>query len=134
LATRATLGHRKRSAARRKTLRASWTATVVAADSAVARRKAYPRFGMLGMPLAIASAALLANWSAFPLLAFCAWWTTPHSWGWEWLVAVGRGIITAEWAYAGSVALGAYPSARGVVGALWVCLPIALVIVASRIG
>jgi hypothetical protein len=58
-------------------------------------------------------------WAVVPLGA-CAWWWAPREWGWEWAVAVGRGIITAEWALIGAYALGAFPDKRAVVGAAWV--------------
>jgi hypothetical protein len=83
-------------------------------------RKTRPRLAQLGVPLAIVAAAVLACWWALIPLAACAWYWAPRDWGWEWVAAVGRGLIGAEWAVVGSYALVAFPHERAVVAISWV--------------
>ncbi len=82
-------------------------------------REARARLGLLGVPLAI-TASLMAGvwWTALPL-TLCAWWWSPRNTGWEWLGAVGRGLIGAEWALIGSSAIVNFPHDLLIVGALW---------------
>jgi hypothetical protein len=105
--------------------------------TAVATRPTRAHLAMLGLPLAI-TAALMAGqvWAVLPLTG-CAWWWAPCSWGWEWLDAVGRGVIATEWAYLGAGALGTFPDHRLAIGLIWRALPIALAMGASigaRVG
>ena len=96
-------------------------------------RTARPRLGMLGVPLAMTAAFVAAQWWAPLPLAACGWWWAPRAWGWEWLVAVGRGLIAAEWACMGASALAAFPGSRPVVGAVWAGLP-ALLALSAALG
>jgi hypothetical protein len=100
-------------------------------SATVGGRGPRPRLAMVGVPLAM-SAALIAEqpWAMLPL-ALCAWWWAPHAWGWEWLVALGRGVVGAEWAVAGATALAAFPDARLVVAAAWAGMPAAFAIYAA---
>jgi hypothetical protein len=66
-------------------------------------------------------------------LTVCAWWWAPQHTGWEWLGAIGRGLIAAEWVLVGSSALAAFPSARTVVETFWV-LSILILALGSRVG
>jgi hypothetical protein len=95
---------------------------------AAAGRRTRARLGMLGVPLAITAAILSAQWWAIPLLVVAAWWWAPRAWGWEWLVAIGRGLIGVEWAYLGAGAFAAFPADRLVVGAIWAGFPAALAV------
>jgi hypothetical protein len=83
-------------------------------------RSARPRIGMLCVPLAMIGALVAGQWWAVAPLVVCAWWWTPRTWGWEWLSAVGRGAVGAEWAYIGASALASFPRARLIVGVVWV--------------
>jgi hypothetical protein len=82
-------------------------------------RQPRARLGLLGVPLAI-TASLMAGvwWTALPL-ALCAWWWSPRNAGWEWVGAVGRGLVGAEWAFIGSSAIVSFPHDLPIVGALW---------------
>lgn len=99
----------------------------------VGARKTRARLGMLGVPLAM-TAALAAPqwWAALPLVP-CAWWWAPRTWGWEWIVAVGRGLIGAEWASLGANALAVFPDVQLAVGAMWAGLP-AVIALSAAIG
>jgi hypothetical protein len=88
----------------------------------LARRQSRPLLGLVGIPLAMI-AALLAQPLCTVALVVCAWWWAPHDWGWEWLVAVGRGLIGLEWAYMGASALAAFADDRLVVSGVWVAAP-----------
>lgn len=85
------------------------------ADTRVAR----PHLAMLGVPLAITASALSQPLCVSPLAA-CAWWWAPRRSGWEWVGALARGAIGAEWALVGSDALAAYPGARAAVAMAWI--------------
>jgi hypothetical protein len=74
---------------------------------------------MLGVPLAII-ACLLANPLMTPLALVAAWWWSPRDRGWEWLVAIGRGVIGTEWALLGANGLAAFPQDRLAVVLCWV--------------
>jgi|GEM_PF-6645731 len=89
----------------------------------IAGRPVRAHLGMLGAPLAIAAALMSGLWWAVVPLTGAAWWWSPNSWGWEWLIALGRGVVCAEWAYLGTGALLAFPDARLTVGAGWAALP-----------
>jgi hypothetical protein len=93
----------------------AWLRLVVAAES----RQTRARLGMLGVPLEI-TASLIAGlwWTALPL-TLCAWWWAPRNTGWEWIGAIGRGLIGAEWALIGSSAIVNFPHHLLIVGALW---------------
>lgn len=98
----------------------------------ISARRTRAHLGMLGVPLAIAVALMSGYWWAiFPLTA-CAWWWAPRDWGWEWLDAVGRGVIATEWAYMGAGALAFFPDDRLAVAVAWVALPAALAVYAAR--
>lgn len=86
----------------------------------VEARKPRARLAQLGVPLAITAAAVSGQWWALVPLIACAWLWAPREWGWEWVAAVGRGLIGAEWALVGSYALAAFPSSRAVVAVSWV--------------
>jgi hypothetical protein len=93
----------------------------------VAQRKVRERRAMVTVPLALAAALMTSLWLLVPLLIACAWWWAPSAWGWEWLEAVGRGVLTTEWGLVGGGALAAFPTARLAVLLAWVALPLALV-------
>jgi hypothetical protein len=82
-------------------------------------RQTRARLGMLGVPLAITASFMAGLWWAVLPLSLCAWWWTPRHTGWEWIGAVGRGLIGAEWAFIGSNAIVTFPHDLFVVGALW---------------
>ncbi len=92
----------------------------------LATRPTRARLGMLGVPLAMVAVMMAGFWWAILPLTVCAWWWSPSSWGWEWLVAVGRGLIALEWAYMGAGSLAAFPGQRLTVTAVWIGLPLAL--------
>jgi hypothetical protein len=97
----------------------------------VATRPTRARLGMLGVPLAIVAALMSGQWWALLPLVLCSWWWSPSSWGWEWLEAVGRGVIGVEWAYLGAGSLAAFPNRWWTVGAVWVGLPCVLAVYAA---
>jgi hypothetical protein len=82
-------------------------------------RQSRARLGLLGVPLAV-TASLMAGvwWTALPL-TLCAWWWSPRNTGWEWVSAVGRGLVGAEWAFLGSSAIVNFPHDLLIVGILW---------------
>lgn len=87
---------------------------------------------MLGIPLAVVAALLSEQpWMVLPLTA-CAWWWAPRDWGWEWLVAIGRGVIATEWAALGSSALATWPRQRALVATVWIA-PVAMLLLAAAI-
>jgi hypothetical protein len=100
------------------TLRRSWREAKTFLARRAAARTARPQLGMLGMPLAITASLLTQSWWCLPGLTLCAWWWAPRSRGW--IVAVGRGLIGAEWALVGSSALATSPDHVWLVGAFWV--------------
>lgn len=83
------------------------------------KRKVRPRLAALGVPLAITASVLSQPW-CLPALVLCAWWWSPRATGSEWIGALARGLVGAEWALAGSIALVAYPHDRLGVGIVWV--------------
>jgi hypothetical protein len=93
----------------------------------LAQRKVRERRAMVTVPLALAASLMCGVWVLVPLLGACAWWWAPSAWGWEWLEAVGRGVLTTEWGLVGAGALAAFPTARLAVLCVWVALPLALV-------
>ena len=93
----------------------------------VAQRKVRERRAMVTVPLALAAALMAGSWVLVPPLIACAWWWAPSAWGWEWLEAVGRGVLTTEWGLVGAGALAAFPASRFAVLWVWVALPLALV-------
>lgn len=101
------------------TLRRAWRDTQNFLAGRAAARTARPRLGMLGIPLAITASSLTQSWWCLPGLTLCAWWWAPRNRGWEWIVAVGRGLIGAEWALVGSDALARSPDEVLLVGAFW---------------
>lgn len=101
-------------------------------SASIASRRTRARLGMVGVPLAIAVALMSAQWWAILPLTACAWWWAPHDWGWEWLGAVGRGVITTEWGYMGAGGLAFLPGDRLLVGAIWTGLPSLLAIYVCR--
>jgi hypothetical protein len=82
-------------------------------------RQTRARLGMLGVPLAITASFVAGLWWAVLPLALCAWWWTPRHTGWEWVSAVGRGLVGAEWAFIGCDAIVTFPRHVLIVGALW---------------
>jgi hypothetical protein len=83
-------------------------------------RRTRAHLGMLTVPLAITASLITGLWWTVLPLTVCAWWWAPQHTGWEWLGAVGRGLIGAEWVLVGSSALAAFPSSRTVVETSWV--------------
>ncbi len=77
------------------------------------------RLGMLGVPLAMVAGLVSEQWWTILPLTLCAWWWAPQHTGWEWVGAVGRGLVGAEWALIGSSALAQFPDHVLLVGAWW---------------
>jgi hypothetical protein len=92
-----------------------WLRLVVTAAS----RRTRARLGMLGVPLAITASLIAGSWWTVLPLTLCAWWWAPRYTGWEWLGAVGRGLVGAEWALIGSGVIVNFPHHLLIVGALW---------------
>lgn len=92
----------------------------------LARRQVRELRAMVTVPLAIAASVMSGLWVLVPALIVCAWWWAPSARGWEWLEAVGRGVLTIEWGLIGAGALAAFPTARLAVLWLWIALPLAL--------
>jgi hypothetical protein len=88
-------------------------------------RTTRPHLAMLGVPLAITASALSQPLCVLPLAA-CAWWSAPRRTGWEWVGALARGAIGAEWALVGSDALAAYPGHRVAVAMAWIASAVLL--------
>jgi len=107
--------------------RASVLRAVEVAMLRVAQRKVRERRAMVAVPLALAAALMAGMWVLVPVLIACAWWWAPSTWGWEWLEAVGRAVLTTEWGLVGAGALAAFPTARLGVLWVWIALPLALV-------
>jgi hypothetical protein len=82
-------------------------------------RRQRARLGMLGVPLAIVAALVSEWWWTILPLTVCAWWWAPQDTGWEWVGAVGRGLVGAEWALIGSSALARFPDHVLLVGVFW---------------
>jgi hypothetical protein len=82
-------------------------------------RRQRARLGMLGIPLAIVAALVSERWWTILPLTLCAWWWAPQDTGWEWVGAVGRGLVGAEWALIGSSALARFPDHVLLVGVFW---------------
>jgi len=99
----------------------------------VASRRTRARLGMLTVPLAITASLITGLWWMVLPLTVCAWWWAPQHTGWEWLGAIGRGLIAAEWVLVGSSALAAFPSERTVVETFWV-LSILILALGSSVG
>jgi hypothetical protein len=89
------------------------------------------RLALVGVPLVMVAALLKNQWWALVPLASAAWWLAPSEWGWEWLMAVGRGLLAAEWAGVGAGALAAFPDNRLDAGVVWIALPAALALYAA---
>lgn len=113
----------------RRAANAVWLRLVTTAAS----RRTRARLGMLTVPLAITASLITGLWWMVLPLGVCAWWWAPRHTGWEWLGAIGRGLIGAEWVLVGSSALAAFPSARTVVETSWV-LSILILALGSRVG
>jgi hypothetical protein len=92
-----------------------WRRLVVTAAS----RRTRARLGMLGVPLAMTAGLVAGLWWTVLPLALCAWWWAPRHKGWEWIGAVGRGLIGAEWAFIGSSAIATFPHDSFLVGVFW---------------
>lgn len=88
------------------------------AITATSRRQRV-RFGMLGVPLAMVAGLVSEQWWAILPLTLCAWWWAPRDTGWEWVGAVGRGLVGAEWALIGSSALARFPDHVLLIGTFW---------------
>jgi hypothetical protein len=95
----------------------------IRARRAVGPRATRARLAMLGIPLAMAASVLAQQVWAVPPLAVCAWWWAPSDWAWYWLVALGRGLLTALWANVGASAFAAFPDDTMRVGILWAAWP-----------
>lgn len=94
-------------------------------------RQARPRLASVVVPLGIAASIMSGQWWALLPLGVCAWWWAPRDHGWEWIAAVGRGLITAEWSLVGAYALGAFPDVRAIIGASWVLAAVLLAVCAQ---
>jgi hypothetical protein len=78
--------------------------------SASKLRQTRARLAMLGVPLAITAGLMVGqSWTVIPL-SVCAWWWAPRYTGWEWVVALGRGLVGAAWASLVSSALVNFPA------------------------
>jgi hypothetical protein len=111
----------------------AWSQTTVLARAAVAavsttaaRRQPCPLLGQVGVPLAVMAALLVQPWCAACLLP-CAWWWAPRRRGGEWAVAVGRGVVGAEWAWSSFGALATFPRERILVEGFWIALAVTFV-------
>ncbi len=82
-------------------------------------RRQRARLGMLGVPLAMVAGLVSQQWWVILPLTLCAWWWAPRDTGWEWVGAVGRGLVGAEWALIGSSALAGFPDHALLIGTLW---------------
>lgn len=91
----------------------------------VGHRSSLPRLAMLGVPLGIAAALLSEHFLLAIPLAVCAWYWAPKG-SVYWLVALGRGIVTTEWAQLGATAFATYPGRWLSVGAAWASAPLLL--------
>lgn len=96
------------------------------ARSSADARQTRPRLANIAVPLGIAASIMSEQWWAMLPLGVCAWSWAPRDRGWEWAAAIGRGLITAEWALVGAYALGAFPEKRAVVGVAWVLAAVLL--------
>jgi hypothetical protein len=101
------------------------------ARSGADARQTRPRLANVAVPLSVAASIMSEQWWALLPLGVCAWWWAPRNSGWEWAVAIGRGLITAEWAIVGAYALGAFPERRVIVGAVWVLAAVLLAAIAK---
>jgi hypothetical protein len=99
----------------RRTSTVVWLRLVVTAPS----RRTRARLGMLGVPLAITASLIAGLWWTLLPLTVCAWWWAPRYTGWEWIGAVGRGLVGAAWALLGSSAFVSFPNNALEVGAFW---------------
>jgi hypothetical protein len=97
----------------------------------VAARTSRLRLANIAVPLGIAPAIMSDQWWALLPLGVGAWWWAPRDRGWEWALAIGRGLITAEWALVGAYALAAFPDKRAVVGAAWMLAAVLLAAIAK---
>jgi len=84
-----------------------------------ASRKPRPHLANIAVPLGMTASVVGQQWWTLIPLGLFAWWWAPRDWGWEWAVAIGRGIISAEWAVTGAYALQAFPDARSAVETSW---------------
>lgn len=91
-------------------------------------RRTHTLLANIAVPLGIAAAIGSDQWWAVLPLGLCAWWWAPRDSGWEWVVAIGRGLVTAEWALVGAYALAAFAPERVVVGAIWAGIPMTLAV------
>jgi hypothetical protein len=82
-------------------------------------RRQRARLGMLGVPLSMVAALVSEQWWAILPLTLCAWWWAPQDTGWEWVGAVGRGLVGAEWVLIGSSALARFPDHVLLIGVFW---------------
>lgn len=89
----------------------------LAATSALQHRR--DRLRVLGVPLAITASLTVGLWWIALPLALCAWWWSPRYTGLEWVGAVGRGVVGAVWALAGSSAFVSFPDHVLTVGVFW---------------
>jgi hypothetical protein len=96
--------------------------------SSVDARQTRPRLANVAVPLGITAAIVSEQWWAMLPLGVCAWWWAPRDSGWEWAVAIGRGLVTAEWALVGAYALGDFAAERAVVGMIWAGIPTMLAV------
>jgi hypothetical protein len=89
-------------------------------------RQMRPRLANVAVPLGVTAAIVSEQWWVLVPLGVCAWWWAPRDSGWEWALAIGRGLVTTEWALVGAYALEAFPDKRAVVGAGWVVAAVLL--------
>ncbi len=82
-------------------------------------RRQRARLGLLGVPVAMVAGLVSEQWWTILPLTICAWWWAPQDTGWEWIGAVGRGLVGAEWALIGSSALARFPDHVLLIGMFW---------------
>ena len=95
------------------------SALVTMGFAIAAARRTRARLGMLGVPLAITASLMAGLWWTVLPLTLCAWWWSPRNTGWEWVGAIGRGLVGTEWALIGSSVIVNFPHHLLIVGALW---------------
>ncbi|MDQ1583273.1 MAG: hypothetical protein QOF36_1327 [Microbacteriaceae bacterium] len=86
-------------------------------------RTPHPTLALFAIPALLASAFLVDEaWAVIPL-ALCAWWWAPPRPRWNWLIAVGRGVVATEWTMLGSGALACFPEQAMLIGLGWAGIP-----------
>jgi hypothetical protein len=90
------------------------------------------RLALIAVPLGICAAVLGGTpWMVAPLCAG-AWWWLADDWGWSWLGALGRGVITIEWAAMGANALATFPGSTVAVSGGWIAGALLFAVIGHR--